>query len=52
MKLFDTKIKKIPTFSKKRVLVIYPEIDTCTFQTKNKKIKKIHPEKVSYIRGK
>ena len=52
MKLFDTKIKKIPTFSKKRVLVIYPEIDTCTFQAKNKKIKKNPPRESLLYSGK
>ena len=39
-------------FSQKKAFLIFPEMEPCTFQHRvEKKIKKIHPKKISYTSG-
>ena len=44
MELSSSNIKKILIFSQKKVFLIFPKMEPCTFQPKLEK-KKIHPEK-------
>ena len=50
MELSSSNTTKIVTFSQKKAFVIYPEMESCTFQPKLQN-KKIHPKKISYISG-
>ena len=46
MELSSSNIKKIPTFSQKKVFLVFPEMEPCTFQPKFEKIKKSTPRKL------
>lgn len=49
MELSHYEIKKILIFSQKKAFLIFPEMEPCNFRSKLEKIKKILPEKISYI---
>ena len=50
MELSRSKIKKF-IFSQKKTFHMFLEMEPCSFQHKLEKIKKVHPEKISYISG-
>ena len=52
MELSSSNIKKIPIFSRKKAFLIFSYISgngTLHFSPQARKIKEIHPEKISYI---
>ena len=51
MELSGSNIKKVLTFSQKKAFLIFPEVESSTFQPRLKKIKKSNPRKTSYASG-